>query len=146
MLRNGGSPAAYTTRVIRDLRLADSDRSGHELELLLTVLDMAATTDQLNVGNLCSMELVARRIQLVLDANSGGGQANWEAAEHFLGLGKSAKGIAPGLQSHVAQRLKDEAELMKQRDKAREVRNMKPPKGGGRGNAKGTPEAEGGGQ
>ncbi len=50
----------------------------------------------------------------------------WEGAEHFLGLGRQAKGIAPGLQRHVAQRLKDEAEVDNQRDKAREVRKLRP--------------------
>ena len=42
-----------------------------------------------------------------------------------MGLGKRAKGIAPSLQSHVAARLKDEAEVDKQREKAREVRKLR---------------------
>ena len=36
-----------------------------------------------------------------------------------------AKGISPGLQAHVAQRLKDEAEVDKQRDRAREARKLR---------------------
>jgi hypothetical protein len=64
---------------------------------------------------------------LILDANSGNAPA-WEGAEHFMGLGRRAKGIAPSLQSHVAARLKDEAEIEKQRAKARDVRKLKPHK------------------
>ena len=62
---------------------------------------------------------------MILDANGGPGAPAWEGAEHFLGLGKRAKGIAPSLQAHVAQRLKDEAEVDKQRDKAREARKLR---------------------
>ena len=45
----------------------------------------------------------------------------WEGTEHFVGLGRRATGIAPLLQAHVASRLKDEAEVDKQRSKAREA-------------------------
>jgi hypothetical protein len=57
-----------------------------------------------------------------LDAHSSGGQPSWEAGEHFLGLGRRAKGIAPNLSEHVAGQLKAEAEIDKQRQKAREVK------------------------
>ena len=86
--------------------------------------------DQLSVCNLTAFELIARRVQLNLDAHSTGGQPQWEGSEHFLGLGKRAKGIAPMLQQHVAQKLKDEAEIQKQRGKAREVRKLKGKKDG----------------
>ena len=69
-------------------------------------------------------------MQLIMDANSGGGAAVWEGSEHFMGLGRRARGIAPALQSHVAARLKDEAEVDKQRDKAREARKLRQKSGG----------------
>ena len=46
-------------------------------------------------------------------------------AEHFGGLEEKANGIAPGLQSHVAARLKDEAVVDKQSDRAREARKLR---------------------
>ena len=111
--------------MLRDLKIAENDRSAHELELLLNVLELAGSVDQVNLGNLSSMELIARRVQLILDAHSSGAKAAWEGAEHFMGLGKQAKGINPALQAHVAARLKDEAEVEKQRQKAREVRKLR---------------------
>ena len=128
---NGGSPTAYYTRVLRDMKMGENDRSAHELEVLLNMLELAGVVDQLNIGNLSCMELCCRRIQLILDANSGSGAPVWEGAEHFMGLGRRARGIAPGLQSHVAARLKDEAEVDKQREKARESRKLRDKGSGG---------------
>ena len=139
MLRNGGSPAAFFGRATRDLRLQESDRSSHELELILNFFELAGGVDQLHLSNLVSVELLSRRLQLILDANSGSGPPVWEGSEHFLGLGKRAKGIAPSLSAHVASRLKDEAEVEKQRVKAREVRQSAN-KGGNKGNKAGQEE------
>ncbi len=122
---NGGPPTAFYTRILRDLKMAENDRSAHELEVVLNALEVAGTVDQVNLGNLACIELLCRRIQLILGANSGGGAPVWEGAEHFMGLGRRARGIAPGLQSHVAARLKDEAEVDKQREKAREARKLR---------------------
>eukprot|EP00959_Pyramimonas_sp_CCMP1952_P372401 7798627-Pyramimonas_sp.AAC.1 len=94
-------------------------------------MELAGTVDQLNIGNLSCMELVGRRAQLIMGASSGGGAAVWEGSEHFMGLGRRARGIAPALQRHVAARLKGEAEVDKQRDKAREARKFRGGKPGG---------------
>ncbi len=129
--KNGGSPPAYLTRVLRDLKLTENDRSAHELELMMNCFELGAGVDQMQLCNLACFELMSRRVQLILDANSGSGAPTWEGAEHFMGLGRRAKGIAPLLQAHVAGRLKDEAEIDKQRTKAREARKL----GRGGGNA-----------
>ena len=105
--------------------MAENDRSAHELEVLLNALEMFGTIDQLNIANSAGIELICRRVQLILDANGGTAGPAWEGAEHFLGLGRKAKGIAPSLSAHVAMRLKDEAEVDKQREKAREIRKLK---------------------
>ena len=110
--------------MLRDLKLSETDHSAHELELLVIFVELGGSVDQLQLTNLICFELIARRIQLILDANSGSGPPVWEGAEHFLGLGRRAKGIAPMLQAHVAGRLKDEAEVDKQRNKAREARKL----------------------
>ena len=99
-------------------------------EGVLSVLVLGGRRDQLNLPGLQWAELVVRRVQLILDANSGA-TPSWEGSEHYMGLGKRSKGIAPSLQSHVAARLKEEAEVEKQRQKAREVRKL------GRGGKKG---------
>ena len=129
-------PHRFLTRLLRDLKLSETDRSAHELEVLLNAIELAGTVDQLNLPSLAYVELLCRRVQLILDANSGPGAPVWEGAEHFMGLSKRAKGISPGLQSHVAARLKEEAEVDKQRDKAREVQKLRakdtPKRGGGK--------------
>ena len=40
----------------------------------------------------------------------------------FSGLGKTRSGVAPALTAHVARHVRDEAEVDKQRDKARTLR------------------------
>ena len=122
---NGNTPTAFLTRVKQETKMNEGERSAHELEVLLNAVELAGSVDQLNLANLSCMELIGRRIQLILDAHATPGVAVWEGAEHFLGLGKRAKGIAPSLQAHVAARLKDEAEVDKQRDKARDVRKLR---------------------
>eukprot|EP00971_Amphidinium_carterae_P351824 6492296-Amphidinium_carterae.1 len=130
--RNGGAPQPFLSRAMRDLKLQENDRNGHELEVLLNVMDLAATADQYDITNSAAMELCARRVQLVLEAAAGG---SWDGSDHFLGLGKRARGIAPELQSHVAKELKAEAEISRQKDKAKEIRDKTktPGKAGGKG-------------
>ncbi len=52
MLKDGGSPSAYLNWGVRNLKLSESDRSAHELELLLNVVALAGSTDQLSFSNL----------------------------------------------------------------------------------------------
>ena len=82
------------TKVARDLKLGENDRSNHELEVLLNVLELCGSYDQCNLPNMAAIELVCRRVQLILDA-SGGQAPAWEGAEHYLGLGRRAKCIVP---------------------------------------------------
>ena len=99
----------------------------------MNTFELAGCPDQLNLSNNTAFELLRRRIQLILEANSGSGPRVWEGAEHFWGLGRRAKGVAPALQAHVAFRLKDEAEVDKQRSKAREARKLLAKSGGAKG-------------
>ena len=128
---SGGKPTAFFCRVARDMKMAENDRSARELEVLLNVLERAGTVDQLNVGNLASMELVGRRIQLIRDelrrrrCRVGGLRAL------HGGLGRRARGIAPALQSRAAAGLKGESEVDQQRDEAREARKLRGGKPGG---------------
>ena len=101
---NGGIPTAFFTRAARDMKMAENDRSAHELEVLLNAMELAGTVDQPNIRNLSCIELVGRRIQLIVGANSGGGAAVREGADHFMGLGRRAHGIAPVLHHQVPQR------------------------------------------
>jgi hypothetical protein len=83
--RAGGSPSAYVTRALRDLKISENDRRARELELMMNAFELAGTTDQLILCNSKAFELLSRRAQMILDANSGSGPPVWEGAEHFLG-------------------------------------------------------------
>ena len=61
-----------------------------------------------------------RRWQMILDAHSDNPRApNYEASEYYSGNRRGRHGIAPLLSAHVARTMKDESEIDKQRNKAR---------------------------
>ena len=47
-----------------------------------------------------------------------------EGAEHYLGMGRRAKRVAPTLQSYMATRVKEKTEVEKQRNQARGARKL----------------------
>ena len=99
-----------------------SDRSHHELHSLAEILQAAGTYDQLNLSSLAFVELLVRRWQMIVDAHSWNALApNYEASEYYSGHRRSRFGIAPALSAHVARTMKDETEIDKQRQKAKET-------------------------
>lgn len=119
--KRGGSPTTFLARLGIELMFCGSDRNHRELELLLTIFELAGAVYQLNLGNLVWVEIVCRRMKLIMDVVSGGGCADgWMGSEHYLGLGKASRGVCPTLTAHVAARFKDGAEVDKQRSKAKE--------------------------
>ena len=116
------------------------DRTVYELQVLARILEYGASYDQLNIFNLVCFEVISRRIQLLIDANSRDpGAPVFEDDDVWSGGTQRAGGIAPHLSAHVASRIKDKAEVEKQRQKAKEaLKNIPadPPtrQGGRRGN------------
>eukprot|EP00973_Karenia_brevis_P027312 3765582-Karenia_brevis.AAC.1 len=65
----------------------------YEHEALSTVLDYAIFHDRLNIENLISMEVAARRLQLHENAISESPEApSYEGAQHFMGLAEKKGG------------------------------------------------------
>jgi hypothetical protein len=59
---------------------------------------------------------------MILDAHARNPLApNYEASEYYSGSRRGRHGIAPSLNAHVARVMKDEAEIEKQRSKARDA-------------------------
>ena len=126
--RQGLTPVTWLEKHLSTEAYSVTDRSAHELRALAEIFEMGGSYDQLNLASLASFELAARRWQLILSAHSKNAAVpDYDGSEHFEGLEKRRFGIAPVMMEYVARKMKDEAEIEKQKSKARELRSA--PKG-----------------
>ena len=117
------------------LHAHDPDVGEHEL--LSDILEVGLVYDQLNAGEICIFELVARRYQLLEEihagqlavaenAGTGYAGATHESDERFIFLGqtrgRSIALVSPDLAEFVANTLKERALVLKERRKARDER------------------------
>ena len=126
--RHGGDPRQWLQIWAREKKIENTDRILHELRVLVDTRHFAGTFDQLNLGSLVCLGVVARRIQLVVGAYSGPQRPNWEATRLFSGQPLVEDGASPALRSLVARKAKEESEIVNVRVRARELRGA----GGGR--------------
>ena len=136
--RHGKLPTGYLERWAKNKKVDESDRIYHEMKVLMESLELLGSYDQLNLGSLAGVERMCRRLQTIFDAyDVNPAKPNFESAKLFSGMGAEMDPVAPELRSHVAKKARDEAEIEKQRQKARELRKAPPPnrgsggKGGG---------------
>ena len=130
MLRHGNTPTGFTEIYLREKGIAPKDRAVFELRHLAEVLEYGGCYDQLNVSGLASFELIARRYQAIIAAHkTDAGRPNYDESKFYRGLGSPLDAISPVLTASVTRRMRDEAEIEKQRHKAAEVRK---PGGGGK--------------
>eukprot|EP00971_Amphidinium_carterae_P330079 6462931-Amphidinium_carterae.3 len=135
--RQGVTPTLWLERHLRDHADSATDRSVYELRALAEIMEYGGCFDQLQLCNLVSFELVARRWQLILEAHSSDPQApSYASAEYFSGLEHQKFGVSPELTGHIARKMKDDAMVATQKDK---VQHGRPgakakgdPKGGGK--------------
>ena len=126
--RHGRTPTGWLEKWAKEVGVGAQERVYHELRILAEVLEYAACYDQLNIGNLFCLELAARRWEAVVDAYAtNAGKPNYDAVALFNPLGRSVDGVPGALRAHVAKKAKEEAEIEKQRVKARELRGGAPP-------------------
>ena len=127
--RQGCTPVQWLDRYLAAEPYGAGDRSAHELRCLSEVFQTAGCYDQLNLGGCACFELLARRWQLILSAHAkSAASPDYSGGEHFEGLERRRVGVAPQLQEYVAKKMKDEAEIEKQKDKARGLRAAAPGK------------------
>ncbi|CAK0813573.1 unnamed protein product, partial [Prorocentrum cordatum] len=101
----------WLCRFIRDqgqVPRARAEKVKHEHGSLMEILENDLTYDQLDVSSLASFEILARRAP------------SFEGSEHYQGLGRRVAAVAPTLTSLVAGQLQGEAQIQKERRKARE--------------------------
>ena len=147
MLRHAGSALGWHTKWKTEAKLIETDARVREHEFLCRVLETMTVYDQLNAGELASGELIARELQLLeervyeeamseLAAKAGKAKdkAHSKAddllvgeASHFLGLSESKANLAicPALTEWIAEQMKAEAAVAKERRKAREERALR---------------------
>ena len=118
---NGGTPRARTSKFAMDAKVPEGDRVRHEHAHLMEVMEFAMVYDQVDISALACFELVCRRVALLEEAYSANPKnPRFEGSEHFTGLGRRSAAVAPTLSQHVASALQSEAQIAKERRKARE--------------------------
>ena len=162
MERQAGDPRLWRGWWQREKRLEPSDRVMHEMTVLTDCLFFAGVYDQVNIGGLVSLEVIARRIQLIVDAYGNPMRPNWDNAKFFSGHAGPEDAVSPQFRAWASRRAKDEAEVTLSRAKVRELRgapvhgaaaeegagdgNAQPAAGaGGRGRGRGRGPARGAG-
>ncbi|CAK0846614.1 unnamed protein product [Prorocentrum cordatum] len=116
------------------LGLGPSDWGVGEHEALSRLFEYALTYDQLNFGELASLELAGRRYQLLAErharaliaATAGGDSGHLDNDRLFMG-GEGRHGralVAPVLEPWISQKLSEESSVLKERRKAKEGRQL----------------------
>jgi hypothetical protein len=119
MLRNGGSPDGWLDRWHDAKRVDRTDRVSHELCALVKTLKTAGTYEQVNLGGLASLEVVARRIQAIIDAytNVPHSKPNWGAADLYEGGVAVDEGICDELTNYASRRARERQDLQSMRSR-----------------------------
>ena len=149
MCENAGTPRGWHSKWRADCRLANHDVGVTAHESICSHLEMAATYDQLQLGNLAHVECMVRELQMVEEkwkdravATDPSGETDFNINLFLRGLPRGNLCICPALQKYLSDQLGAENAIAKERRKAREERNLaRPPKnkGGGRGGEKADP-------
>ncbi|CAK0842094.1 unnamed protein product, partial [Prorocentrum cordatum] len=98
------------------MAIAEHDEAAKQRESICRIIEIALVHDQVVITELASFEYPARQLQLI-------------EVGHFLGIGET-KGnlcICPALMQFIAEQMKNEAAVSKERRKAREERALRAP-------------------
>lgn len=118
----GGDPKRWLNDWMRSKQIQDNDRITFEMKVLIESIYLAGTYDQLNLSCLASVEVIARRIQAVVDAYSAGSIPDWGSAKVMTLYRSPEDAISPQLRTWAARKNKEEMELAQSRAKFRDSR------------------------
>jgi len=126
--RNGGSFQGRHTKWVSENRLERSDPLVQEHDTISEVMDWLCCVDQLDVSNLVGAESLLRKYQLIEEIKTTKEEPGTEEHAYFKGKIKTLHGacICPELSSWVAERIKSDNEILKQRSRATELRGLDP--------------------
>ena len=74
-----------------------TDRTYHEMKVLVDALYYGGTFDQLNIPALMCMETICRRLQAIVDAYTNPNRPSWENAKIFAGQGSPEDIVSPNV-------------------------------------------------
>ena len=143
MIEQAGKPTAWHSKWKLLAGVKDTDECCIAHATACRTLELLARFDQLNIPNIAAAELLSRQIQLieerrreeVLRDESGKKQKNdamvGAGIDAYLYMGNSASRdglcICPLLQDWISLELQKESNILKERRKAREERNLQKP-------------------
>ena len=120
MERQGGDPRMWLEMWARGKGIGRNERVYHELEVLIEAFYVGGTFDQLLLGCLMGYEVLARRIQTIVDAYvTDPSHLSWANARYFSGVGSADDLVAPELRTYVTKRAKEETEIETARGRSR---------------------------
>ena len=105
---------------VRNKNISRSDRTYHELQVLVEIFYVAGVYDQVNGGGLACLEVAARRIQTIVDAYAvDPAKPSWSNARFYSGVGSVDDLVSPDLRQYVARQAKEESDIESVRQKTR---------------------------
>ena len=111
MERKGGDPRRWAERWLREKGIERDSRTGHELSFSHMLCIKVGFYDQLNVGGLGCLEVICRRIVVLVEAHSQPSRPNGTAARYLEGAPMSEEVILPGLRSYAMRRAMEEVDI-----------------------------------
>ena len=117
----GSSSRQWLVHFLRDIHISGKDRAAHELRCLCDVLEEAACFDQLNLEALACLEVAARRLNLMVDADKKGDAPSYVNAK-CLTLAETDEILAPGLRAQMSRRAREDWKWCKAPEKLTQPR------------------------
>ena len=118
--KNGGDPRLWLQLFEADKGIKRTDRLHHEMTTLIDTLYYAGSVDSLNLGGLLCLEVVARRLESIVEAlRDGQEHANWDTAKYLAGRRSAMDCVSAGLRSWASTQVQNEVRVHSYRSRAR---------------------------
>ena len=122
-LKNGGDPRLWFQNFCHNKWIERTDRMFHEMETLINAFYAFETIDQVNLPALEGVEILARRLQSMVEAYSiNPARPSWENAKVWTGRGDPDDCCDPAFKVYAARKNREEVELVQARQKVRDLR------------------------
>lgn len=126
--KNGGDPRLWLQLFEADKGIKRTDRLHHELATLIDALYYAGSVDCLNLGGLLCLEVIARRLESIVEALRDGQEAaNWDTAKYLAGRRSAMDCVSSGLRSWASSQVQNEVRVQSYRTRARGLTNRNGP-------------------
>ena len=118
--KHGGDPRSWLQRFEADKGIERTDRMHHELATLTYALYYAGSVDCLNLGGLLCLEVIARRLESLVEAlGDGQVQGHRDTGKYLAGRKSTMDCVAPQLWSWASLQVQDGARVQGCRTRAR---------------------------